>query len=474
MVIVMISCSSLLALLITVFEVNASYRHGVATIKQLHTDLQLVHRDVLVEQVWGLNDRAAQASIEGLVRLNNIDRVELRWEDYYELTAGEPIDAAEIESIFPIYKARSGQQYQLGELHLYSSLTALRREITSELGLKLLFNLLKTLVVSGVVLYFFHRLATVHLHTIAKHADSLVLGQSYKSLSLNRSSNLADDELQTLVNAINGMGCRLQRDFLNTKQKKAELQHLVSERTKHLAEANEKLIEKSRLATIGSLVAMVAHELRNPMGSIKASVNLLHMRSTNRDDIAIIGRIDRNIARCDETVEQLRRMGKKSVQHWDVIELGPWLEEYVRSKVKLQHGIELHCDLDDDIWVFVDQFQLDMVIRNLFENAQQALGTSEELHERKIFMRLKKREEGACVCLRDTGIGLNEVSLKRAFDPLYTTKQYGFGMGLSLSRNLIESLGGELSLSSEGPLQGALVQMCLPLARQVKQPEALI
>lgn len=459
----------MLALLITAFDLNAFYRQGISKIEHLHANVELVHSDSLVEHLWSLNDRAAQGVIDGLVRLDYIDRIELRWEEAGEMAAGAPLQSAEVESVFFLGKTRVGQQYPLGELRVYSTLTVLQHEVVSELWQKLLLNLLQALIVSGVVLYCFHRLATVHLHAIALHADSLVLGQSYKSLTLDRSIKLADDDLQSLVNAINGMGCRLQREFLNTKQKKIELEKQVNERTKHLADANQKLLEKSRLITIGSLVAMVAHELRNPLGSIKASVNLLHLRASNADDRKVIERIDRSIERCDQTVEQLRQMGNKSVEHWDVIELGPWLREYVGSKLLLNQGNELRCELADDVRVFVDQFQLDMVVRNLFENAQHAVEARAEHAQRLIVLQLESDEQGALLRLRDTGVGLNELTLKRAFDPLYTTKQYGFGMGLSLSKNLIEFLGGKLTITSEGSHKGAVAEVRLPLAKEVQK-----
>lgn len=455
----------------TGFELNSFYRHGIVNIEELHADLKLVHSDALVEHLWGLNERAAQGVINGLERLSSVDRVELRWEEYGEMSAGPPIQSAEIVSVFPLSKTRHEELYGLGELRIYSTLSALQSEVLSELWRKLLLNLLQALVVSGVVLYFFHRLATVHLRAIALHADSLVLGHSYKSLSLDRSDTLADDELQSLVNAINGMGCRLQREFLSSKQKKTELERLVSERTKHLADANQKLLEKSRLATIGSLVAMVAHELRNPLGSIKASVSLLRLRTINSDNLNVIERVDRNIERCDQTVEQLRQMGNKSVKHWNVIELGPWLRDYVNSKLELDPGTELHCDLADGVRVFVDQFQLDLVVRNLFENAQHALGGQTEHNERNIYLQLQSDDHGAVLKLRDTGTGLVQTTLERAFDPLYTTKQYGFGMGLSLSKNLVEFLGGTLSIASEGLQKGAVVELRLPLARRIEQGE---
>ena len=466
LVIVMISCSSLLALLITVLELSASFYHGVTTIERTHKQVQLVVADVLTEQIWQLDDRAAQASIEGLVKLNALDRVELSWEDSTKLTAGAAIPEADIQSVFPLFKESNGKKYQLGEVHVYSTLDRLRQEIISSLGIKLLFNFVKTLIVAGVVLYFFHRLATVHINKISKHADSLVLGNNYKPLNLDRRAAFADDELQVMVNAINGLGCRLQKDFIDSENQQARLESLVLERTQHLELADRKLLEKNRLATIGSLVAMVAHELRNPLGTMKASVELLYARCKDEKSLAVLQRIDRNVERCDDTVEQLRRMGKMSDSHWVVVDLAQWLKQYLRDKYVEVPDIELHLNLDADLRVFVDQFQLDLVVRNIIENAQHALKHDDVKNPRKITVDLNRKDDNALLRITDNGVGLNSEIAHRVFDPLYTTKQYGFGMGLAISRNLIISLGGEIQLISEGPMCGATIEISLPLTTQ--------
>jgi len=464
----MITASTLLALLITAFELISSYQNGVTAVEEAHEDVQLMFAEVLTEQIWDLNERGAQASLDGLLRSSSLDRVELSWEDSSKLSTGAPVRDAKIHTVIPLVKYSNDIEYQLGELHLYSTLEHLWQEMFSILGLKLLFNFLKTFIVTGVVLFFFHRLTTQHLQKISTHADSLVLGEQYKPLTLDRRMADDDDELQVLANAINGLGSRLQSDFINSETQQARLENLVWERTQHLELANKRLLEKSRLATIGSLVAMVAHELRNPLGTIKASVELLYVRCKDKENLTVIQRIDRNIERCDETVEQLRRLGKKSDSHWVEVDLAQWLDAYLHDKFAVPPLIKLSTDFEQHLPVFVDQFQLDLVVRNVLENARQALAHHAVENGKKISIVLKREGDNVLLRVSDNGVGLNSAIADRAFDPLYTTKQYGFGMGLSISRNLISTLGGEIELSSEGPMCGATVEIRLPLA--VKKP----
>ncbi len=362
----------------------------------------------------------------------------------------------------------------LGELKLYTALDSLRQYFVPQLLYKLLLNFIKTFIVAGVALYLVHKMATAHLLRIARHAQSIQPDKEYKPLALNRKSPVLDDELSLLISAINTMGERQQVALLSSEQQNKALEKLVDERTEHLALANQKLLDESQLATIGSLVAMVAHELRNPLGTIKATAALLHAHSDKEFERNALKRIDRNVERCDSTVEQLRRAGSRSTHHWLHLDFGAWVECYVETQLELEPSTILEDDLPSGIDIFVDQFQLDLVVRNLFENAQQALKELPEAAQKRISVKLSKGDKDATLTITDTGVGLSAEVLGSAFNPLFTTKQYGFGMGLSLSRYLIRSLGGSLDIYSAGKMQGATVELVLPLAHQVSpQNEAL-
>jgi len=157
-------------------------------------------------------------------------------------------------------------------------------------------------------------------------------------------------------------------------------------------------------------------------------------------------------------------MSNKSVQHWDVVNLGDWVADYVAHKLVLRRHTELKCDFSPEAYVFVDQFQLDMVVRNLIENAQQSMEGLESHEIKRIEITVSQEQDQVALQVSDTGRGLDKELLARVFDPLFSTKQYGFGMGLTLSRNLVEFLGGRLDLSSEGKKLGAVATLCLPQA----------
>ncbi|MGB0866756.1 MAG: hypothetical protein ACPGSC_09620, partial [Granulosicoccaceae bacterium] len=292
LVVVMVTSSSLIALVFTAFEVSAAYRHGASLIEERHKNITLTQSDVFIQQMWALDFESARISIEGLAKLEFIDRVELLWKNDRTQVAGALVKEADIATVFPLSQTHNGRHYLLGELRVYSTLDSLRHEMLSLLVVRLFFNLLKTFFVSGLLLYFYHRFATVHLQAIAQYADSLVLREAYRPLDLKRKSIGKHDELQALSDAINRLGKRLHRQFVQHEQQQNQLEHLVEERTQHLQEANRQLIEKSRLATIGSLVGMVAHELRNPLGTIKASVLLLSAPDYQEDQAKVLARIE--------------------------------------------------------------------------------------------------------------------------------------------------------------------------------------
>lgn len=459
----MVMCSSFFALITTGLEVYESYRDGVENIEEKHRNITMVQRDVLSRQALSGDASAAAASVGGLVRLDDIDRVEVEWRSLQRFSAGADLQSPDLTTVFPLEQSRDGLVVKLGELRIYTSYDALRLEVFSLLGLRLLYNLLKTIAVSAALLYFYHQIVVVHLQKMARHAEAMVQNKRFSRFELQRASGHENDELQALANAINDAGDWQRQEFLRREQQRDELQKQVEQRTAHLHEANRQLVDKSRLATIGSLVGMVAHELRNPLGSIKATVRLLAVRDFGAENAGAIARIERNIDRCDTTVEQLRRMSNKSVQHWRVIEFGPWLSDYLGSSEELEDDIDLHCELAPGLWVFVDQFQLELVVRNLLENARHALNDAPGEIRKTIRVRLRKVDDNAVLTITDNGRGLDPEVLSRAFEALYSTKQYGFGMGLTLSRNLVEFMGGTLELCSSGCGQGAVATLVLGL-----------
>lgn len=226
---------------------------------------------------------------------------------------------------------------------------------------------------------------------------------------------------------------------------------LVKERTRELEEAQERLVRKEKLAVLGELSGSVAHELRNPLGIIKNSIYFLRLTQKMVDDKAKehLGLIDREIKRSDRIIGELLDYAKEPTAQTEpvtatqVVDAALDLLE-IPDVVKLVYEPESFQDADGSPWQLqVDQGQIERVLGNLITNGCQAMpdgGTltlEGEADEHEVHLRI-----------RDTGVGIEEDDLKKIFEPLFTRKIYGIGLGLPLSLRYVQMNGGRLDCES--------------------------
>ncbi len=224
------------------------------------------------------------------------------------------------------------------------------------------------------------------------------------------------------------------------------LEEEVVARTHELREAQEELIRKERLATLGQFAGSVGHELRNPLGVISNAIYFLQAVIENPDDrvrdyLEMIAREVRNSERiiCDLLeISRNRPPEKRFLNIQELISGGV-------SRLDPSEGIEVHTEIPEDLPpVYVDLRQMTLVLANLTANAVQAMPDGGRLV-------LAGRQEGQNVLLDviDTGIGMSQELAGKIFDPLVTTKPRGIGLGLTLSKRLAELNGTRLEVESE-------------------------
>ncbi len=273
--------------------------------------------------------------------------------------------------------------------------------------------------------------------------------------------------------AVRLMGCHI--DI--TERKEAEekikamnvdLEKRVLERTAELEKLQEKLLIQERMAVLGALAGSVAHELRNPLGVISNSVYFLKMVLKDAPEKVreYLGMIESETRTSDKIItDLLNYSSSKSSERKQLL-----VSEVIRQtleKFPPPPGVHALTKLEDPEYggyggasVFADQQHLLQVFANLVVNAYQAMPDGGTLT-------VSCRREGSSVCVdfQDTGTGIPEENLGKIFQPLFTTKIKGIGLGLAVCKKLLEANGGDLSVESR-PGAGARFQVCLPLERE--------
>jgi two-component system, LuxR family, sensor kinase FixL len=268
----------------------------------------------------------------------------------------------------------------------------------------------------------------------------------------------------------------LQRDEQANPVAVLETNNDITER-KRAEEALQKvqteLAHATRVMTLGELTASIAHEVNQPLAAIVtngnaclrwlggAQPNFLEARQA-------VERIIKDSYRASEVIARVRNLVKKAPPRNFPVDLNEVIREVLalaesqarRNLVLVKQ--ELANDLPP---VLGDRVQLQQVILNLIINGLEAIAKSRD-GERVLTVRSSKDESGnLIVAVRDTGAGIEPENAERLFDAFFTTKQDGMGMGLAISRTIIESHGGRLWAISNSP-RGAVFQFQLPAASE--------
>jgi signal transduction histidine kinase len=244
----------------------------------------------------------------------------------------------------------------------------------------------------------------------------------------------------------------------NIERKRAEDELRRSEAS--LREAQSELARVTRLTTMGEMAASIAHEVNQPLAGIVTNANAsLRWLAGDSPNLAeareAIRRIIRDGSRAGDVTKRIRALFTKTRAPKERLDINEAIGEVVvltesemrRNRVKLQ--MELAADLPP---IMGDRVQLQQVVLNLILNGIEAMGTVED-HPRELAIRTQRGEgdEEVCVAVQDSGIGLDPQSRERVFDAFHSTKADGLGLGLSISRSIVEGHGGRLwAVSNDG------------------------
>ena len=236
-----------------------------------------------------------------------------------------------------------------------------------------------------------------------------------------------------------------------------------------LHRAQTELAHVTRVATLGEMTASIAHEINQPLTAVvtngAAGLRFLAAPTPNLDEVrSALERIIRDGKRAGDVIARIRALVKKSTLTKAQLNLSEMIHEVlaITNPEARQHVIWARTELAPDLPpVRGDRVQLQQVILNLVMNGIEAMKTVLD-RPRELLIRSGRHGPGkVLVAVKDSGIGLDALRLERLFEAFYTTKREGLGMGLSISRSIIEAHGGELSATAnDGP--GATFHFTLP------------
>jgi signal transduction histidine kinase len=269
------------------------------------------------------------------------------------------------------------------------------------------------------------------------------------------------DEMKDLIDAFNAMTSDIRDYHFNLERK-------VEEATSRFKDAQRSLVIAQRLAATGTLAAGIAHEVNNPLGGmINAARRLRKDAGENERVDQYLGLIEEGLERVQATVAKILSFMPREIQPQPVVfrDITQKAVDLTAHKIR-RKGITIRNELDEDMpAVFGDPSELQQVMLNLIMNAVDAIDEEGGL----ITVSGSLTETVIKIRIEDTGCGMEEDQVAKAFDLFYTTKETGTGTGLGISivHNIIQNHHGRMSIQSEKG-KGTTVELEFPIMRDLE------
>jgi C4-dicarboxylate-specific signal transduction histidine kinase len=297
------------------------------------------------------------------------------------------------------------------------------------------------------------------------------------------------------------VGCQVVANWLiswrretedSLRRTRDELEVKVGERTAELHDANESLLEQIaeqkrteealqvtrtelarvvRITTIGELTASIAHEVNQPLAAVVANADacvawLSHQTPNLVEARAAAERATQGATRASEVIVRIRSLINKATPEKARVQVNETIEEAVAlaDGQASRNNVSLLVELSPDLPVVLgDRIQLQQVILNLVMNGIEAMASVAD-RPRQLIIRSRMQDAAqVCVSVQDCGIGVRPEVMPRLFEPFFTSRSAGMGMGLPISRSIVEAHGGRLWAESTVS-KGSVFQFTLPTA----------
>jgi two-component system sensor histidine kinase PilS (NtrC family) len=248
-----------------------------------------------------------------------------------------------------------------------------------------------------------------------------------------------------------------------------------------VVEMERELSRSERLAAVGQLSASIAHEIRNPLAAISGSIEVMRAKQRDRtaESVRLMDIVVREVDRLNQLIGDFLHFARPGPLAIGPVRLGEVIAEVIEMFESVRPpGVEVTLDVDDGLAAFADASALRQVLWNLVLNASQAMSEGGMLRvdahpvqgdpsQGADYGGRREAEEKAMwveVAVMDQGVGISAEAAERVFDPFYTTRPEGTGLGLATVHRIVDDHGGLVRLDRECDEWSTVVRVRLPRA----------
>jgi len=394
------------------------------------------------------------AESQPLSRLNRPDRFRI-----YRSASGERV----LGIITPIENqpscsnsechAHPATQQILGVLDTDLSLARTDAQLAESTRLMLAYILIGLLVIGVLTWLFVWRMVARPLLALKKGTELLTDGDLGHQIEVR-----SQDEVGDLARSFNAMSAKLRTANQQAENWARTLEDRVEQKTRELRRAHDQVLHIEKMATVGKMAAVVAHEINNPLSGILTYARLLHkwiardeMQGAKQEEaMQCLNLIASESRRCGDLVKNLLTFSRTAPMNLESTDLAAVVDRAVRL---IQHqldlaGVQLQLDISPGLpQVSCDPAQMEQVLLALLMNAIDAMP-----HGGNLSLAVHQSpEDEISIVVRDDGVGIAPDVLPQIFEPFMTTKEsgHGAGLGLAISRGIVERHNGHIAVESE-------------------------
>jgi signal transduction histidine kinase len=366
------------------------------------------------------DDRAALSAL--LRESGEPANVQLHGEDFavlpMQLAAGEALPDGG-GPVALILRSRTGQFRFLREIHTELAVTAI------------VAVLLATLVSFAVARTITRPLAAI----TGVMRDVAVTGDLTRKIVLRSNDRWDDEDAQLLASTFNTL-------------------------TDSVARAQRAMAQRERLSSLGRLSTVIAHEVRNPLMIIKAALHTLRRSGTTPDEVReVAADIDGEVVRLNRVVNDVLDFARPIAFELAPTDVNALCRESAAA-AQADAGAPVTVAVDPAAGTIVtDAERLRAALINVIVNARHAV---EGCETRRVTLTTRRDGNAVMIVVTDTGVGIDRADLPRVFEPYFTTRRGGTGLGLPITKNIVEGLGGSIAAASE-PGRGTEIRIVLPV-----------
>lgn len=493
-------CSSLLSLAAIAIQLYSDFRHDSFDLEQRFITIKSSYVDSIANSLWDFNEPLLAIQIQGIEKLPDIRFVKITTELGKIYQAGDENVEAKKAMTAPIFYGET----QIGTLEVFADYHDIFSRLKQRAGFIILTQSILIFLVALFIIFIIHILITRHIFRITDFYQNTTTDNLDEALVLHHRPK-RKDELDFLVDSINKTRINLQQDIIKREDAEnalinlsAELEIKVYDRTEKLVDSNkqlqqslddltlakDQLVQSEKMASLGQLVAGVAHEVNTPLGICVTSISAMaetvnHLKEGLESqqltkaqltkDLALLAEYQTIVGRSiNKSVELIRSFKSVAVdQHTDdEIEIN--LSEHVYNVVTTvktmfkRKAYRINVNVDEKLKLFTFPSAWNQILTNLMMNSH--YHGFDGRQEGIITLNFSVEEDSLILNYSDDGNGIDKTIRDKIFDPFVTTKrgQGGSGLGLNIVFNLINvKLGGSiLCLDTE---QGCHFQIKVPL-----------